>query len=179
MFGPYAGFSPRFMKKGSLLDLFTSVRPHNLVPMLAVAKDNLDLLQYLIGQLLATREAKFASLQEFMPEARPEDWYKIIAGQRAQVIKKDPKKGGVLQFGTEVVSGADGTIAGLLGASPGASIAAAIMLDVLRRCFPDRIDSWKPELELMIPTYGSSLSDDRATAERIQQSTSKALHLVA
>jgi malate dehydrogenase (quinone) len=179
MFGPYAGFSPRFMKKGSLLDLFTSVRPHNLVPMLAVAKDNLDLLQYLIGQLLATREAKFASLQEFMPEARPEDWYKIIAGQRAQVIKKDPEKGGVLQFGTEVVSGADGTIAGLLGASPGASIAAAIMLDVLRRCFPDRIDSWKPELELMIPTYGSSLSDDRATAERIQQSTSKALHLVA
>jgi malate dehydrogenase (quinone) len=179
MFGPYAGFSPRFLKQGSLLDLFTSVRPHNLVPLLSVAKDNLDLLQYLIGQLLATREAKFASLQEFMPDARPEDWYKIIAGQRAQVIKKDPKKGGVLQFGTEVVSGADGSIAGLLGASPGASTAAAIMLDVLRRCFPDRFDSWKPELELMIPTYGSPLSSDPAAAERVQQSTSKALGLTA
>jgi malate dehydrogenase (quinone) len=179
MFGPYAGFSPRFLKRGSLLDLPLSVRPHNLVPMLAVAKDNLDLLQYLIGQLLASKDAKFASLQEFMPEARPEDWYKIIAGQRAQVIKKDAKKGGVLQFGTEVVTGADGTIAGLLGASPGASIAAAIMVDVLRKCFPDRLDGWQPELERMIPTVGSRLSDDRSTAERVQQSTSKALGLVA
>jgi malate dehydrogenase (quinone) len=147
--------------------------------MLTVAKDNLDLLQYLIGQLLASRQAKFASLQEFMPDARPEDWYKIIAGQRAQVIKKDPQKGGVLQFGTEVVSGADGTIAGLLGASPGASIAAAIMVDVLRRCFPSQIDGWKPELERMIPTYGSRLSDDRGAAEHVQLTTAKLLGLTA
>jgi malate dehydrogenase (quinone) len=179
MFGPYAGFSPKFLKKGSLLDLFTSVRPHNLVPMLTVAKDNLDLLQYLIGQLLASPKAKFASLQEFMPEARPEDWYKIVAGQRAQVIKKDPEKGGVLQFGTEVVSGADGTIAGLLGASPGASIAASIMVDVLRRCFADRFLAWQPELQRMIPTYGSRLSEHPGTAEQVAQTTAKALGLTA
>jgi malate dehydrogenase (quinone) len=114
-----------------------------------------------------------------MPDARPSQWYKIIAGQRAQVIKKDPEKGGVLQFGTEVVSGADGTIAGLLGASPGASIAAAIMVDVLRRCFPERLEGWKPEIERMIPTYGSRLSDDPGAAERVGLETAKALGLVA
>jgi malate dehydrogenase (quinone) len=179
MFGPYAGFSPKFLKRGSLLDLFLSVKPHNIVPMLAVAKDNLGLLQYLIGQLIATPKQKFAALQGFMPSADPQDWVKLTAGQRAQVIKKDPKKGGVLQFGTEVVTGADGTIAGLLGASPGASTAAAIMLDVVRRCFPERLAGWEPRLKQLVPTYGTLLSDDPRNARRIQESTAKVLGLTA
>lgn len=179
LFGPYAGLSPRFLKRGGLLDLPLSVRPHNLIPMLAVAKDNFALVQYLVRELTKSRKAKFASLQEFYPEADPKDWYPLAAGQRAQVIKKDAKKGGVLQFGTEVVSGADGTIAGLLGASPGASTAAAIMLDVVRRCFPDRLAGWEPELRRLVPTYGRLLSDDPRGARRIQESTAKVLGLTA
>jgi malate dehydrogenase (quinone) len=179
LFGPYAGLSPRFLKRGGLLDLPLSVRPHNLIPMLAVAKDNFALVQYLVRELTKSRKAKFASLQEFYPEADPKDWYPLAAGQRAQVIKKDAKKGGILQFGTEVVSGADGTIAGLLGASPGASTAAAIMLDVVRRCFPDRLAGWEPALRRLVPTYGTLLSDDPRGARRIQESTAKVLGLTA
>lgn len=179
LFGPYAGLSPRFLKKGNLLDLPLSVRPGNLIPMLAVAKDNIDLVVYLLRELTKTKKAKFASLQEFFPDADPKDWYPLNAGQRAQVIKKDARKGGVLQFGTEVVSGADGTIAGLLGASPGASTAAAIMLDVLRRSFPDRLATWRPELQRLVPTYGTLLSDDPRRARRVQQSTAKVLGLTA
>ena len=179
MFGPYAGFSPKFLKHGSMLDLFGSVKVHNIVPLLAVAKDNFSLLRYLIGELLASRRKKFESLREFFPEAKPEDWRLITAGQRAQVIKPDKKKGGVLQFGTEVIASADGSIAGLLGASPGASTAAPIMLDVLRRCFPDRIGEWEPLVRRMVPTYGSLLSDSPETAARVQAETSEALGLTA
>jgi malate dehydrogenase (quinone) len=137
MFGPYAGFSPRFLKRGSLFDLFASVRWHNLVPMLQAGLKNLSLVQYLVGQLLASKQTKFGALQEFFPDADPADWRKIVAGQRVQVIKNDPEKGGVLQFGTEVIAAADGSIAGLLGASPGASTAVPIMLGLIERCMPE------------------------------------------
>ena len=175
MFGPYAGFSPKFLKTGSLLDLVLSVRPHNLLPMLAVARDNMDLSLYLVKQVLASRGAKFDALKEFMPNAKPEDWYEITAGQRVQVIKKDAAKGGVLQFGTEVVASADGTIAGLLGASPGASTAVPIMLTVLERCFPDRIAGWTPTIKKMIPSYGRALAENSALAKKTLTSTQKAL----
>ena len=179
LFGPYAGFSPRFLKRGSLLDLPLSVRPHNLIPMLAVARDNFGLVKYLVTELAKTPGRKFESLREFYPDADPADWHKLAAGQRAQVIKKDPERGGVLQFGTEVVVGADGTIAGLLGASPGASTAAAIMLDVLKRSFPDRMDGWHSRLVGMIPSYGTLLSDSPTTAKRIQEATAETLGLTA
>ncbi|MGO2658600.1 malate dehydrogenase (quinone) [Mycetocola reblochoni] len=175
LFGPYAGFSPRFLKKGRLLDIVAQVRPGNLVPMLAVAKDNPGLIRYLLSQLTASRATKFAELQEFMPTARPEDWYRIVAGQRAQVMKKDPERGGVLQFGTEVISSADGTIAGLLGASPGASTAVPIMLDVLRRCFPDRIDGWEDGIRGLIPSYGSTLNNRPRAADETMRATAEVL----
>ncbi|MBF4623489.1 malate:quinone oxidoreductase [Clavibacter sp. VKM Ac-2872] len=177
LFGPYAGFSPRFLKKGSLLDLFTSIRPHNIIPMLAVAKDNLSLIKYLVGQLIASKETKFDALREFMPTADPKDWYQVTAGQRVQVMKKDAQKGGVLQFGTEVVAAADGSIAGLLGASPGASTAVPIMLDVLERCFPDRIDGWKKPLRRMIPNYGTLVASDPKKTPKIIQETAEVLEL--
>ncbi len=160
MFGPYAGFSPKFLKTGSVLDLFASIRWHNVIPMLAAGFGNLGLVGYLFGQLAARPTTKFAELKAFYPNADPKDWYRITAGQRVQVIKKDPKKLGVLQFGTEVVSAADGSIAGLLGASPGASTAVPIMLSLIEKCFPDKLDAWKPSLQQMIPSYGQQLSAD-------------------
>ncbi len=177
MFGPYAGFSPKFLKTGSWFDLFATIRFHNLIPMIAAGASNLSLVRYLIGQLVASKATKFKELAAFMPDADPDDWYKITAGQRVQVIKKDAKKGGVLQFGTEVVSSADGSIAGLLGASPGASTAVPIMLDVLKRCFPDRIDGWQPQLQAMIPSYGKPLAPEPKLAKKTLTATGKALQL--
>ncbi|GIG35175.1 putative malate:quinone oxidoreductase [Cellulomonas pakistanensis] len=150
MFGPYAGWSMKFLKAGSWTDLIRTVRPGNLVPLLAVALHNLDLLKYLVSEVLATRDARLRTLRGFMPAARDRDWEMITAGQRVQVIKRG-KGGGVLEFGTELITSADGSIAGLLGASPGASTAASAMLDLLRRCFPDRFAGWRPRLEAMMP----------------------------
>jgi len=177
MFGPYAGFSPKFLKTGSWFDLFSSIRPGNLIPMLAAFKDNLDLSWYLITQVLASRRTKFKALREFVPHADPRDWYQITAGQRVQVIKKDPKKGGILQFGTEVVAAADGSIAGLLGASPGASTAVPIMLTVLERCFPDRLEEWRPRISAMIPSYGGLISETPGKAKTVMTKTAKVLRI--
>lgn len=177
MFGPYAGFSPKFLKTGSWFDLFSTIRFHNLVPMLAAGFANLPLVGYLIGQLLASRSAKFAALQEFFPKADPDDWYKIVAGQRVQVIKKDARKGGVLQFGTEVVASGDGTIAGLLGASPGASTAVPIMLGLIEQCFPHKLGEWNPRIRKMVPSFGKPLAAEPALAEKTVAATAKALQI--
>lgn len=178
LFGPYAGFSPKFLKTGSWFDLPGSVRAGNLGPMLAVARDNLDLMKYLAGELLASRGKKLEALREFMPTAKSEDWELITAGQRVQVMKKDAKKGGVLQFGTEVVAAEDGSIAGLLGASPGASTAVPIMVDLLKRCFPDRYDGWLPTIQRLIPTVGTTLNDRPEEAARVLAKTAATLNLV-
>ncbi|RXZ72241.1 malate:quinone oxidoreductase [Agromyces albus] len=179
LFGPYAGFTPKFLKSSTWFDLPFSIRLHNLGPMLQVGLKNFDLVKYLVSELLASRAKKMAALREFMPTAKDRDWELITAGQRVQVMKRDPEKGGVLQFGTELITGADGTIAGLLGASPGASTAAPIMLDVLARCFPDRFLSWEPKLRQMIPSFGRQLSAEPAVAEASLTETAKLLELTA
>jgi malate dehydrogenase (quinone) len=175
LFGPYAGFTPKFLKTGSWLDLFGSIRWHNIVPMLQVGLRNFSLVKYLVGEVLASRSAKLDALREFYPEASGDDWYQLTAGQRVQIIKNVPGKGGTLQFGTEVVASADGSIAGLLGASPGASVAPSIMIDLLERCFPDRLEAWKPTLLAMVPSYGRTISDDPALAENVLHSTAATL----
>ena len=177
LFGPYAGFTPKFLKRGSWLDLFSSLRLHNLGPMLAVAVQNLSLVTYLVTEVLATRSKRVQALWDFYPSADPDDWYELTAGQRVQVIKPDAKKVGVLQFGTEVVASADGTIAGLLGASPGASTATAIMLEVLERCFPDRMSGWTPRLRRIVPSFGTKLSDDPEQAYHSMAHTAGVLKL--
>ena len=159
MFGPYAGFSTKFLKHGSLADLFLTVKPDNIGPLLAVGRDNWDLTKYLIGQVLQSPADRFASLLEYFPSAKSSDWKLAIAGQRVQVIMPDKQKGGVLQFGTEVVASADGSIVAVLGASPGASVSAAMMLDVIERCFKDKLSGWTPHIEEMVPSYGQSIAD--------------------
>ncbi len=175
LFGPFATFSPKFLKNGRITDIIEQVRPGNILPMLKVAVDNPDLLKYLLSELLKNHAKKMDSLREFMPTAKDEDWELLQAGQRAQVMKKDPAKGGVLQFGTEVITSADGTIAGLLGASPGASTAVAIMLNLLATCFPDRIGGWEAELRDLIPSYGTTLNDVPARARASVARTAEAL----
>ena len=179
LFGPFATFSPKFLKTGSWFDIVGQVRPGNLGPMLKVAWDNPSLITYLVGELLKNHKKKVDSLRTFMPTAKDEDWEIIQAGQRAQVMKKDPEKGGVLQFGTEVVTGADGTIAGLLGASPGASTAVSIMLGLLKTCFPDRIEGWEPRLRELIPSYGDTLNARPEVARESLDETAEALALTA
>ncbi|MBO0843689.1 MAG: malate:quinone oxidoreductase, partial [Nocardioides sp.] len=173
LFGPYAGWSPRFLKKGTLLDLFLSIRPHNLLPMIKAGLTNMGLTVYLIQQLLASPRKKFKDLQDFYPAANQRDWERITAGQRVQVIRPD----GVLQFGTEVITAEDGTIAGLLGASPGASTATAIMVDLLQRCFPRSFDGWREQLHTMIPSAGEPLADNPEKAAQVFESTARTLQL--
>ena len=177
LFGPFATFSPKFLKNGSMFDIVGQVRAHNLWPMLRVAFANPDLITYLLGELTKTHRKKVDSLREFMPTAEDDDWTIIQAGQRAQVMKKDAAKGGVLQFGTEVVSAADGSIAGLLGASPGASTAVPIMLGLLEKCFPEQYAGWEPALRELIPTYGHTLNDDPAEADKAMAATAEALDI--
>ena len=177
LFGPYAGFTPKFLKNGSWGDFFSSLRFHNLIPMIAVAIQNFSLVSYLLGEVLASRGKKLQALWDFYPLADPDDWYEQVAGQRVQVIKPDPKKGGVLQFGTEVVASSDGSIAGLLGASPGASTAAAIMLNVLEKCFPERVSQWTPRLKKLVPSYGQSLAQDADLAIKMVSRTASTLKI--
>jgi malate dehydrogenase (quinone) len=177
LFGPYAGFSPKYLKSGSLLDLPRSIRTHNLPTMIAVARDNVDLMTYLVGEVIAGQRSRASALRDFVPEARPADWELINAGQRVQVMKSDPRRGGVLQFGTEIVSSADGTIAGLLGASPGASTAVAAMIDILRIAFPSRFPAWTEELHRLVPSLTAPLTTDRLRAAASLQRTARTLCL--
>lgn len=177
LFGPYATANPKFLKNGSIFDLPASLRPANLIPYLAVGLKNFSLVQYLVGELVKTKSKKFSSLQEFMPSAKAEDWTLLNAGQRAQVIKKDSVKGGILQFGTEVITSRDGSISGLLGASPGASTAVYVMLQVLERSFPDEFPNWKKSLTKMIPSFGTKLSDDPKKAAASLAATAATLKI--
>ncbi|MEP6749801.1 MAG: malate:quinone oxidoreductase [Bacteroidota bacterium] len=179
LFGPYAGFSTRFLKNGSFWDLPGSIKFSNIKPMVMAGVHNLPLTKYLIEQVSQSAEDRLDALHEYMPSAKMEDWILETAGQRVQVIKKSENEGGILEFGTEVVSAADGSIAALLGASPGASTAVAIMLDLLKRCFSEQLktEDWQNKLKEMIPSYGKSLADDKELAMRIRHKTSEVLQL--
>jgi malate dehydrogenase (quinone) len=178
LFGPFAGFSPKFLKTGSNMDLITSVKPNNVMTMLAAGVKEMALTKYLIEQVMLSHEKRMEELREFIPNAKSEDWGIVVAGQRVQVIKDTPAGKGTLQFGTEVVSAADGSVAALLGASPGASTAVQVMLEVLEKCFPQRMAEWEPKIKEMIPSYGVSLMQNQELLQEIQRSTDEVLGLV-
>ena len=179
LFGPYAGFSTKFLKHGSYFDLFHSVEPGNVLPMLAVARDNWELSEYLIGQVLQTSAHQFAALKDFFPRAQREQWREAVAGQRVQIIKPDPQHTGTLEFGTELIASADKSLVALLGASPGASTAAFIAVEVLEKCFGDELSTggWQEGLKTIIPTYGIDLKRDAAATRDVRASTAKVLKL--
>lgn len=177
LFGPFAGFSPKFLKTGSNLDLFTSIKPNNVFTMLAAGAKEMALSKYLVQQLMLSKEQRVEELREFIPNAKLEDWDTVIAGQRVQVIKDTAAGKGTLQFGTEVVTASDGSVAALLGASPGASTAVHVMLEVINKCFPKHVKEWEPKIKEMIPSYGVSLEKNPELLQEVHTSTAQALGL--
>jgi malate dehydrogenase (quinone) len=185
LFGPYAGFSTRFLKHGALTDLFASLRADNIIPLLDVARDNIQLTEYLIGQVMQSADHQFETLQQFFPRARRQDWTRAVAGQRVQTIRPHlapgwfPHEEGLLEFGTEVVSAADKSLVALLGASPGASTAAFIAVEVLQRCFDASLTEtgWLPRLREIIPTYGIDLTRDAEACRASRKATAATLGL--
>lgn len=177
LFGPFAGWSPKFLKAGKVTDLPLSVKPNNLASMIGVGLTELPLLKYLIGQLLLSQANRVDELRQFAPTAQSSDWELDIAGQRVQVIRRDSKKLGVLEFGTTVLAAADGSIAGLLGASPGASTAVPAMFDVMERCFPKLYPTWQTKLKEMVPSLGHKLSNEPELFHEVWEHGNKVLGL--
>jgi len=180
LFGPYAGISTKFLKSGSNLDLIKTIRFNNMRPMLAVARHNFGLIKYLVNQAMQSKKDRFKTLKIYFPGAKFEDWELYTAGQRVQIMKKDKKEGGILKLGTEIISDSDGSLAALLGASPGASTSVSIMLEVLEKCFPEEMkkQDWIDKITEMIPSYGRSLVEDAKLCRETRFSTSKALDLI-
>ena len=178
LFGPYAGFSTKFLKNGSYLDLPASIQLNNVIPMLSAGFHNLPLTKYLIDQVRQSPEDRLETLRDYVPNAKSEDWELETAGQRVQVIKKGKDGGGVLEFGTEVVTKEDGSLAVLLGASPGASTSASIMLELIKKCFKESNSAeWQAKLKEMIPSYGQTLNDKPDLSDRIRKETAEILKL--
>lgn len=179
LFGPFAGFSTKFLKKGSYMDWVQSVTPENLLPMLSAGIHNVALTKYLLQEVSKSFGERIEALREFIPDAKEEDWELAVAGQRVQVIKRDPEEGGKLEFGTEIVSAKDNSLAALLGASPGASTSVSIALDLLEDCFPEQMatPAWQEKLRQMIPSFGVHLLHDERLAERARKRSHEALRL--
>lgn len=179
LFGPFASITTRFLKGGSVLDMFSSIKSNNLKPMLAVARDNLELTRYLVAEAFRSHQDRVASLQAFYADAKEQDWELASAGLRVQIIKDCDINGGRLEFGTEIVTARDGTLASLLGASPGASTAVQAMVEVIERCFKSRVKSaeWQRKLKQMIPSYGESLDENEALLHAVRERTLATLGL--
>ena len=177
LYGPFAGFSPKFLKTGSMLDLILAIKPDNLLNYICCGLKEFGLEKYLVQQLLLNDRQRLEDLRIFVPTAKAEDWELLVAGQRVQVISEEQGKHGVLKFGTETIVAADGTIAAVLGASPGASIAPDALIKLLARCFPGKQEEWRQKIKAMVPTYGISLEEHPDLLKETQARTAKILQL--
>jgi malate dehydrogenase (quinone) len=179
LFGPYAGFSTKFLKNGSYFDLIKSIELSNIKPMLGAGINNIPLTKYLLEQVFQSSNDRLKALREYVPSAKKEDWVLENAGQRVQVIKKDAEGNGILEFGTEVVCAADGSLSVLLGASPGASTAVSIMIDLIKKCFPEEVktEAWQAKFKEMIPSFGQSLNENTQLCDQIRNKTNEVLKL--
>ena len=180
LFGPYAGFSTKFLKSGSWMDYFRSLNGGNIIPAVTAAKDNLSLMNYLVREVTQSDHKRFRSLLNFYPRANENQWTKVVAGQRVQIIK--PDNGGlhgVLRFGTELVRSSDQSLAAVLGASPGASIAASVALQVVEKCFPQNVTAagWLPRLREIFPGYGVDLKTNPELCRELRQETAQTLQI--
>ncbi|TDL99333.1 MAG: malate dehydrogenase (quinone) [Flavobacteriaceae bacterium] len=178
LFGPFAGFNTKFLINGSYMDLLNSVELDNILPMLNVGRHNFSLVRYLVDQVRLSKRDKIRALRQYFPAARYRDWEMAKAGQRVQIIKKDKEKGGILEFGTEIITNDLKNLAGLLGASPGASTSVSIAIEVIEKCFSERVNSgWKQKLESMIPVYGKDMNADPTLCRETREKTTKILQL--
>ena len=178
LFGPFATYSNKFLKQGSQLDLLKSTTKNNVLPMTAVGMENLDLVKYLVSQVMMTDEDRFNELKKYYPDAKPEDWRMNQGGQRVQIIKKEPGKPASLQFGTEIFASQDGAVTALLGASPGASTSPYIMLSLLEKAFPQQVaGKWNPKLHEIVKSYQQELSTNPVLLDQVRQYTSTTLGL--
>ena len=179
LFGPFAGFTTKFLKYGSNFDLIKATNFDNIKPMTMVGLRNIDLTRYLISESMQSHSQRVESLQNYFPDAKEEDWKLASAGQRVQIIKKCEDKGGTLEFGTEVVTSADGSLAALLGASPGASITVKTMIEIIESCFTEQYqkEGWETKIKIMVPSYKESLIEDAGLLKEVRQRTLSVLKL--
>ncbi|PWB17002.1 malate dehydrogenase (quinone) [Acinetobacter sp. AM] len=178
LFGPFATYSNKFLKQGSQLDLLKSTTKNNVLPMTAVGMENLDLVKYLVSQVMMSDEDRFNELKKYYPDAKPEDWHLNQGGQRVQIIKKESGKPASLQFGTEIFASKDGAVTALLGASPGASTSPYIMLSLLEKAFPQQVQGeWNPKLHEIVKSYQQELSTNPVLLDQVRQYTSTTLGL--
>ena len=178
LFGPFATYSNKFLKHGSQTDLLMSTHKNNVIPMLNIAIQNLDLVQYLMNQVMMSKREQLKELRKYYPEAKTKDWNLSQGGQRVQIIKKEPNQPATLKFGTEIFISSDKTLSALLGASPGASTSPYIMLDLLEQSFPQQVSStWKHKIKEIIPSYQQNLNQNPILLNHIRTETSSILGL--
>ena len=178
LFGPFAGFNTKFLKNGSKFDFFRSIKLFNALPLIQAGFKNTDLINYLLGQLQLNHSDRINALKEFFPQANSDDWTLSIAGQRVQIIKMT-KDGGTLKLGTELVASSDGSLAALLGASPGASTAVSIMLEVLQSCWSEKMSTelWQQRLKKLLPSFGKELISDETLLGKLRHRSNSLLGL--